>query len=671
MCLNNINGGILMIQLLRLGSPIFTGAVQEGTGTEEALVHVTAFPDWTVEAQSGTLSRQMPDRMAVLGLGETVRGINKRGWIYVSNNSDDPNHTEDKQSLYASQNFILLTQPGSGTAEGIFVDDPGTVTFDIGYTETSTLTIRSHSGNADIYRFTAPTALDVVRDLRRLTGRSYIPPKWAFGFGQSRWGYRTENDIREVADTYHRNGIPIDSIYLDIDYMERYKDFTINIENFPDFTAFVEEMRGEGIHLVPIIDAGVKIEDGYDVYEEGCRNDYFVKKENGERLVAAVWPGRVHFPDFLNPAARRWFGLKYRVLLDQGVDGFWNDMNEPAIFYTEDHLKEVFSQIESYRGQNLDIHSFFEFKDLVATIDNNPEDYRRFVHDFNGQKIRHDLVHNLYGFYMTRAAGEAMRELSPEKRILLFSRSSYIGMHRYGGVWTGDNRSWWSHLLLSLQQMPALNMCGFLYTGSDIGGFGSDCTEDLMARWLELAILTPLYRNHACQGTRNQELYRFGHSDDFRHIIELRYALIPYIYSEFMKAALRDGMYFEPFSFEWPDDTRAAETEDQILAGESLMIAPVVHQNQTGRVVYLPEDMKLLRFRSWNDFDEEILPKGDHYISFGLFETILFLRKGHVLPLAAPAPTTGELDYSTIHFITYDADPELYELYDDDGLSRV
>ena len=657
-----------MIQHYRFGHPIHTGAVLDKPTMD--ITPVMDFPGWDISPSNGSLSKTLSESMRVFGLGETVRGMNKRGWIYISNNTDDPNHDEDKRSLYASQNFILLASPEEEEVEGIFVDDPGTVRFDIGYTELNRLIICSESGNADIYRFTADSADEIVRQFRAITGQSYIPPKWAFGFGQSRWGYKSEEDIRAVFTRYQDASVPLDSIYLDIDYMERYKDFTVNTESFPHFSDFVEEMRKSHVHLVPIIDAGVKMEEGYETYEEGCEKDYFVKKENGERLVAAVWPGRVHFPDFFKPEVQNWFGHKYHFLLEQGIDGFWNDMNEPAIFYTEDRLKEVFEEIEKYKNENLDIQSYFAFTNLVSTLGNNPADYRRFYHEHEGQTIRHDKVHNLFGFYMTKAAGEALRKMEPNKRILLFSRSSYIGMHRYGGVWTGDNKSWWSHLLLSLQQMPALNMCGFLYSGSDIGGFGADCTEDLMARWLSLAILTPLYRNHACAGTRLQELYQFQNLESFRKIIELRYALIPYIYSEFMKAAIKNEMYFRPLSFIWSKDSRAYEVEDQVVVGESIMLAPVVEQNHNGRAVYLPESMKMIRFKAWNDYTEEILPAGTHYVECRLFETILFLRKGHVLPLIKPAKTTAELDYASLKFICYDADPKDYALYNDDGFTR-
>lgn len=652
------------VKHFQFGTLIETGAVIRNVPAAGSRI-----PGWVQDEAQGTLCRDLSEDEIVYGLGESVRGMNKRGWIYESNNSDDPNHTEDKHSLYASQNFFLIFSRQH--SYGMFVDTPGKVSFDIGYSKMDQMKISLDDFAANVYTIEGENPTEVIRSFHDLIGKSYIPPKWAFGYGQSRWSYMNEQEVLEVVRSYRDAGIPIDSVYLDIDYMDHYKDFTINNEAFPDFDRFTRQMKEQGIHLVPIIDAGVKIEKGYDVYEEGVEKQYFCQKENGENLVAAVWPGRVHFPDFLDEKTREWFGGKYQWLISQGVDGFWNDMNEPAIFYTEDHLKEVFRKIDLYRDQNLDIRSFFAFKELVDKIDNNPEDYRRFYHHYHGQLVRHDKVHNLYGYYMTMAAGEAFRRYSPDKRILMFSRASYIGMHRYGGVWTGDNKSWWSHLLLSFQQMPGLNMCGFLYSGSDIGGFGADCTEDLMLRWLEMAIMTPLYRNHSAEGTRRQELYRFEHIDWFRNLVNLRYALIPYIYSEFMKAVLSGGMYMMPLSFVYPEDERADRVEDQLIVGESIMLAPVYLQNAVGRSVYLPEDMKLIRFRSCEDYEEEILTAGDHYIPVALNETILFLRKGHVLPMAQPAQDVEQIDYSKLFYLTYEAEPEDYELYNDDGISTV
>ncbi|MBE5858949.1 MAG: alpha-glucosidase [Butyrivibrio sp.] len=652
-----------MIKKFRIGNPIETDSVVTKIDIENGKI-----PYFETVSSEKKLTLKMEKSDIVYGLGETVRGINKRGYIFTSNCSDDPNHTEDKRSLYAAQNFFVFW--GKDKGFGMYVDTPGHVSFDIGYTDKDIFSIIFEDFDADIYVVDGDSIKDIVKQFRGIIGKSYVPPRWAFGFGQSRWSYMNEQEVREVVDNYDKQDIPIDSVYLDIDYMERYKDFTIDDERFPDFAAFVKEMSDKGIHLVPIIDAGVKIEDGYDVYEEGVKNDYFCKKENGENLVAAVWPGKVHFPDFLKDDARRWFGEKYKVLLDYGIDGFWNDMNEPAIFYTEDHLKEVFKQLKDYEGKNLDIESFFNMQGLVGGLANNEEDYRRFYHEYKGKKYRHDKVHNIFGYNMTRAAGEAFERLSPDKRILMFSRSSYIGMHRYGGVWCGDNKSWWSHLLLNIQQMPALNMCGFLYSGADVGGFGADVTEDLLMRWIEFGIFTPLFRDHSAKGTRRQELYRFVDKESFKNIVRLRYSLIPYLYSEFMKAVNNDGMLFTPLSFEYPDDEMAYEVEDQLLVGESIMIAPIYKQNASGRYVYLPEEMKLCRFRSYEDYDVEIIEKGHHYIKADLNEVLVFIRKGHALPLAVPAERTEKIDYNGLKYECFECDKDDYEMYVDDGISR-
>ena len=627
------------------GSPLKTGAVVMDIPASEGTPAPFAY-----DAKEETFTYMMKPRDMVFGLGETVRGISKRGWRYTSNNSDDPHHEETKESLYASQNFLIIDD--GAKCFGVFVDNPGTVTFDIGYTSASVLTIKAQYNDTDFYVIDGDSPLELVTTFRKLVGKSYMPPVWAFGYGQSRWGYKTAEDIREVARRYKEADIPVDMIYMDIDYMQDFKDFTVNPERFPDFENFVREMKEQGIHLIPIIDAGVKIEDGYDVYEEGVKNGFFCQKEDGTNLVAAVWPGKVHFPDFLNPKAAEWFGRKYKVLTDAGIDGFWNDMNEPAIFYTEDHLKEVFDGIEEFKGKDIDIWEYFKFNDLVSSISNNAEDYRRFYHNFNGVKVRHDKVHNLYGFYMTKAAGEAFKEIT-DNEVLLFSRASYTGMHRYGGVWTGDNFAWWSHLLLNIKMMPSLNMTGFLYSGADIGGFNANTTEDLMMRWVEFGIFTPLFRNHSALGTRDQELYRFERKKDFKNLIELRHALVPYIVKNFRDAVENDGMYIKPLWFEYRGDERAREVEDQLLVGDSIMIAPVHEQNANGRYVYLPERMKLIRFRSYSDYDEEILEAGDHYVSAKLNEVLVFIRPGHKLELAKPVRCMRDIDMEDLKVISF------------------
>lgn len=590
---------------------------------------------------------RMSDGDVVYGLGENVRGINKRGWVYESKCSDDPNHTESKRSLYGAHNFIIIADADNPAAsKGLFIDYPGRVIFDIGYLDKNELVITVCSGNFTAY--VVSPAMDgadgsdnhlysIVRQFRHIIGKSYVPPRWAFGYQQCRWSYMSADEVCGVVDSYRKRNIPIDAVYLDIDYMERYKDFTVNKETFPDFADFVKKMREKHIHLVPIIDAGVKIEDGYDTYEEGRKNGYFCKEADGEDFVAGVWLGRVHFPDVLNEDARRWFGHGYKVLLDAGIDGFWNDMNEPAIFYSEKHLKEVFDKIDDYKGKNLDIQSFFEFKGMVEGVANNLGDYERFYHRAtqpDGEAVvRHDHVHNLYGFNMTRAASESFKELAPDKDILMFSRASYIGMHRYGGIWTGDNHAWWSHILLSLKMLPSLNMCGFMYVGSDIGGFNDNTTEELMMRWMGLAVFVPLMRNHAAAGTRYQELYRFTDTDTFKNIVTMRYALIPYLWEAYRKAVEQDTLMYRPLGFEHPEDKVAVATEDQLYVGEDIMICPVYTQNAVGRYVYLPEPMTMVRMKSADEYELEKYEAGHYFVEIPAQEIVFFIRDGHRIPL--------------------------------------
>lgn len=648
-----------MIQKYVFGTPFDTEAVVKdfpATGKT---------PEYgNISLENGFLfSYTMADDDIVYGLGEANRGINKRGYQYISNCTDDPNHTEDKRSFYGAHNFLVIS---GGKTFGMFFDYPAAITFDIGYTREDSLTVSCENPDLNLYVIEGDSILNIVKQFRQMIGRSYIPPKFAFGYGQSRWGYKTADELRSIVKKHRHNHIPIDMVYMDIDYMEDYKDFTVNKTRFPDFKSFVDEMKSQNIHLVPIIDAGVKIEDGYDIYEEGCAKGYFCKREDGSNFAAAVWPGRTHFPDVLNPSARAWFGSKYDTLISQGIDGFWNDMNEPAIFYSDEGVKGLKDTInEMYEGKRE--FSSFEVGERTASLSNSPEDYKGFYHNVNGQMIRHDKVHNLFGFNMTRAASEAFEKIAPGKRFLMFSRSSYIGMHRYGGIWTGDNMSWWSHILLNLKMMPSLNMCGFLYCGADLGGFGCDTTRDLLLRWLALGIFTPLMRNHSAFGTREQEFYRFENPDDFRHIIGVRYRLIPYIYSEFMKAALNDDMYFKPLAFDYPDDEMARQVEDQLMIGNEIMIAPVYTQNATGRYVYLPEEMKFIKFLPDGSLSAETLEKGHHYVNIALNEVPLFIRKGKAIPVADFAESVQNIDMNSIQMIGYEnAD---YELYDDDGTS--
>lgn len=650
-----------MVRKYVFGNPFETEAIVKEVQAESGM---PAYGEISVE-EGFSFTYRLAEDDIVYGLGEANRGLNKRGYCYISDCADDPEHTEDKRSLYGAHNFVVI----SGEQNvGLFFDYPSRLTFDIGYTRQDTMKISCDDADLYLYVIEGENAYDIVKQFRSLIGRSYIPPKFAFGLGQSRWGYKTREDFENVAKGYRENQIPLDMIYMDIDYMQDYKDFTLNEKEFSDFPDFVQGMKEQGIRLVPIIDAGVKMEEGYSVYEEGVKNNYFCKREDGSDFAAVVWPGYTHFPDVLNPEARKWFGGHYRDLIDQGIEGFWNDMNEPAIFYSKEGMEELKQTLRKCIEDEVEEIPVWLLGDKVAAMANNKEDYKRFYHNVNGKKIRHDKVHNLFGYNMTRAAGEAFERIYPDRRFLMFSRSSYVGMHRYGGIWTGDNKSWWSHLLLNLKMMPSLNMCGFLYTGADLGGFGADATRDLLLRWLALGVFTPLMRNHAAVETREQEPYQFENIEDFRGIIETRYRLIPYLYSEYMKAALGDDLYFKPLAFVYPQDSMAVRVEDQMMIGNEIMIAPVYTQNAKGRYVYLPEEMKFVKFSKEGKYTEQVLSKGHHYVEVALDEVPLFIRKDRCIPVAKAAQCVEEIDTTNLELLGYEGAE--YTLFEDDGVHK-
>ena len=585
---------------------------------------------------------------AVYGLGETVGAINKRGEQYISFNTDEVNHTPTTKSLYGSHNFIVV----DGKQKfGAFFDTPSKVFFDIDVENSGKIEVTVESGNVRLYIVECDSAENVVKNFLTIIGQGYVPPLWAFGYGQSRWGYKTESDIRRVVQGYRKAGIPLDYVCMDIDYMDGFADFTVDKRRFPDLKGFATEMKQSGVRLVPIIDAGVKIKEGYSVYEEGVANDYFCKRADGKPFRVAVWPGMTHFPDFTKEEVRDWFGSQYKALTDCGIEGFWNDMNEPSIFYSEFTEPQTNQQKETAEPNH-----------EQEALSNAYKDYKNFYHDVDGKLVCHYDLHNIYGYFMTMSAGEQLKKLVPN-RYFLFSRSSYIGAHRYGGIWTGDNKSTWEHLKMNIRQMPSLNMCGFLFSGADTGGFGGDTTRELLLRWLAFSVFTPLMRNHTAIRTKKQECYAFNGKKDFKNIISLRYRLLPYIYSEYVKAVLKNDMYFKPLSFVYSNDATVKNIEDQLLVGDSIMSAPITDEGATSRKVYLPEDMTEVRYRN-GQFECVAKQKGQYIVNVPLNEVVFYIRSGKLVPTCKGADCVERINLEEITLL---GDGTTYEQYIDDG----
>lgn len=655
-----------MIKKYRYGTPIETGAVIKEIASSD--IKEQSYFKYSISPETGayTFTVKLKKLDIVYGLGEQVRGINKRGWIYTSDNEDDPVITETRQSLYGAHNFILMD---AAKKTGLFFDFPGKVVFDIGYTDNNWMTITCY-GDGDLYIIEDPENDDpiaIVKEFRNLIGQSYIPPKWAFGVGQSRWGYKTADDIMEVIANYDENDFPLDMVYMDIDYMKDYEDFTVNEERFPDFKKFVSEAQELGVRLVPIVDAAIKVADDYDIYNEGLEKNAYCTDDKGKPFVVGVWPGDSVLPDVLNEESAKWFASKYKFYLDCGIEGFWNDMNEPALFYSKKRLIEALNEIKKLK-KDASMQEIDAAKWKFIGLQNNKEDYKEFYHNIGGEMVRHDKVHNLYGYKLTKSSAEFLQEYQPEKRHLIFSRSSYIGMHRYAGIWTGDNSSWWSHLLLNFQMLPGLNMAGFLYSGADIGGFCYNTTQDLLLRWMAMAVFTPLYRNHTTQGTRPQEPYNFPASEKFRQLLNVRYMLLPFIYSEYVKCALSGDILFKPLALAFPNDRKARLIEDQLMMGDSIMLAPVYQPNTTGRYVYLPEDMLEVRF-TYAGIKTKPRKNGYHFTSVLIDQVVVFLRQGKVLPIAKPAKRAMDVDFNDVTFIKNIDKETTYTMCMDDGVT--
>ena len=586
-----------MIQKYVYGKPFTTEAV-----VEDVASGVGAPAYGSIETKERfCFTYKMAENDIVYGLGEANRGLNKRGYCYTSDCTDDPNHTEDKRSLYGAHNFIVVA--GRETF-GLFFDYPSAITFDIGYTKADTLQVSCEDADLNLFVIDGDSPYDIVKQFRGIIGRSYIPPRYAFGFGQSRWGYKTKDDFRRVVDGYRENGVPLDMVYMDIDYMQGFKDFTLNEENFLDFPAFVQEMKDRNIRLIPIIDAGVKVEKGYDIYEEGVQNRYFCQREDGSDFVAAVWPGDTHFPDVLNEEARKWFGDKYRILTDQGIEGFWNDMNEPVVF-----------------------------PDRTFPMDTR--------HEYDGMPCSHEKAHNIYGQCMAEASWLGMKRHAPDRRPFLLSRSGFAGLQRFAATWTGDNRSSWEHLKLANFQCQRLAASGISFAGADAGGFMGHPTPELFCRWMQMASFHGFFRNHSSGEFGGQEPWVFGQevTSYVKAAIEGRYRLLPYIYTQFHRYAETGMPVLRSLALQCFTNKDTYWRGAEYFFGDHLYVIPIHEPQEGGRFLYIPEGV-------WYSYHTDSLMEDtgkDVWVKSPLSFLPVYVRGGAVIPHWPVQQYVGEL----------------------------
>ena len=545
---------------------------------------------------------------AVYGLGDKPGCLNRRGYVYVNWNTDNPApHVDSFKSLYKSIPFFMVL--GENYCYGIFADNTYKTTFDFGFESSEYYVVSHEKGFLDYYFFPGEKPSDVVKKYTGLTGTTPLFQRWIYGSHQSRWGYCSQDEILGIAEAFEKNEIPCDVIHMDIDYMDGYRVFTFDKERFPDTKALSETLADKGIKLISIIDPGVKKDEAYFMYQEGMEMDAFAHDAQGAVYENAVWPGTSVFPDFSREDVRKWWGEKTKILLDHGIRGIWNDMNEPA----------------SFRGPLPD--------------------------DVKFAAGAHDEIHNIYGHLMAKATYEGLLEHDNGRRPFVLTRAAYAGSQKYCGGWTGDNHSIWSHLTLSLEQICNLSLCGMAMCGSDIGGFGSDVTPELLVRFYQAAVFAPFFRNHSAVGTRRQEPWLFDEKtrDAVRKTVRLRYRFIPYIYDLARECERTGEPIVRPLVYEYPHDKMVRNICDEYLLGKFVLVAPVTVPGKFAREVYLPEG-------EWYDYETNEKYTGGKYIlaDAPLDKVPVFIRAGAILPVAeGNIQSTEDITSENTRILTY------------------
>lgn len=560
------------------------------------------------------------------GLGDKSGNMNLRGRHFQNWNTDAYSFGWDQDPLYRTIPFYIGVH--QSLAYGIFFDNTFRSYFDFGREDASKTSFWADGGELQYYYIHGPHVMDVVKRYQSLTGTHPMPPQWALGYHQCRWSYYPEKKVKEIAEGFRSRNIPCDAIYLDIDYMEGYRCFTWNKKHFPDPKKMIKELSSIGMKTVVMIDPGIKVDDNYWVFKEGKDNNYFCRRSDDYFMEGHVWPGRCQFPDFTNPKVREWWGGLYKELVDMGVAGVWNDMNEPAVFGS-------------------------------GTF---PNDVR---HHYDGHRGSHRKAHNIYGMQMVRSTYDGLKKLMRNRRPFTITRAGYSGMQRYGCVWTGDNIASWEHLILGSIQCQRMSISGVPFCGTDIGGFSGEPDGELFTRWIQLGTFSPFMRAHSAGDTIEREPWSFGEPFESinRKFIELRYKLLPYLYSVFWEHHRYGFPILRPMIMLEQEQISNHYRQDEFTFGDKILICPVLEQGAVSRRVYLPKG-------SWyNYWSQEVLQGGsEHLISAPLEEMPIFVRAGSIIPEYPVMQYVGEKKIDEVILNVYYTDGEVNSfLYEDHG----
>lgn len=585
---------------------------------------------WDEQGRPGWQAHFDPDS-AFYGLGEKPFELNHAGKRLELWNTDPGGYDRGDDPIYMSIPFFVAVH--DGTATGLFFDNPYRTFLDMGARESGTVEYRAVDGEFRLYVMVG-TPAEVLQTYTEITGRMTLPPLWVLGFHQSRWSYYPQQRVLNLGGEFRRRQIPCDVIHLDIHYMDDYRCFTWNQQRFPEPRQMINQLHQQGFKVLSMIDPGIKVDRGYSVYDEGIENNYFMNYPDGKPFTGPVWPGDCHFPDFTNPQVRQWWGELYQPLVADGIDAFWNDMNEIALIVQDQRNRWV--------------------PDIVR-------------HDKEGRGATHAEIHNVYGLQMVRASREGLARLQPNRRPFVLSRSGWAGLQRYAAHWTGDNKSTWDHLHLAISMVINLGYSGVAFTGPDLGGFTGGPTPELYTRWMQVAVFTPFIRAHSMINSPDHEPWAFGEEVETinRKYLELRYQLLPYLYTAVWQATQTGAPVMRSLSFVYPADEKTISLDDQFLCGDAFLVAPILKEGATSREVYLPDG-------TWTDWwtGEPTSGPTTLRVDAPLDRLPLFVRGGAVIPLWPVQQYVGEQDIKELTlrvFAESSGGPSW--LYEDDGLS--
>ena len=536
------------------------------------------------DAQGGEFRvwKSLRDDEHFFGLGDKTGPLDRRGEAFVNWNTDSYLFQVSTDPLYKSIPFFLAES--GGRYYGVYLDNTWRTSFDFGKAERDAYSFGSDGGPLDYYVLYGPSPKQVVEEYAWLTGPSPLPPLWSLGYQQSRYTYVPQSQLRDIAQHLRDDKIPADVLWLDIDYQDRDRPFTTDPVGYANFPKLVADMKAMDFHMVIITDLHVADApgQGYKPYDEGAKADHFVKAADGSVYVGESWPGKVVFPDFTQDTARAWWGTNFKEFVDDGVAGFWNDMNEPSIRSEATHTMPLTN---------------------VHRIDGT---------GFAPRTASHSEVHNIFGAQNARGTYEGQLKLAPNERPYVMTRATFAGGQRYAVTWTGDNSATWDHLRLTTSMLENLGLSGFAFAGADVGGHVGSPEPDLLTKWFEIAAFQPIDRDHAAKSSAMQEPWVNGtHAEDVaRQFLDVRYRLLPYSYT-LAEETSRTGLpMLRPMFLEFPDVTRDKHPVDldakgQFLWGADLLIAlPQYLEMRNAYSPVLPGDV-------WYDFWTGLkVPKG-------------------------------------------------------------